>query len=246
VAREDEIQATFEGVAGPATATIRTMSDVDGEGAQYPKEHRDAELARATDEFARAHNEALAAQAELRAARMADAARVYADDPPDPERTADLLQADQLSRGETRLTAKNRLIPEAYRLLQLGQWKRAAVYATAARLAGAPDEALAARIAKAQDAVLPNRIRAIQMADVAEKAYAKAWVAMTTADANVKNMLGRGPDTASASIALKLHEWNASQAEGRPYVEPAGLPTSRARPTKRVADSLPLRPAGQR
>ena len=170
----------------------------------------------AIDAFQQARQTAILAAAELRHTRLLEGQKEFAADPKDDAaRTADLLEADQLSRGMGKVAAEKQLLTAGWDSIRLGQIREAEVFLRAAKLAGAVDTALAARIEEAKNEVLPNRLAGLQKGSDARDAHDAAMLEIQTATANFNHLIGDGPATAQASIDVKMRDWVASQAEGR-------------------------------
>jgi hypothetical protein len=222
---EAEISHEFGQVALGATAVVTQMTDPE-QSAAFPVEHRKAEITKAERAFTLAHDKALRELGAIRDARHAEAATVYKQDPPDPERTARLLEAGQLAQTVTTKTeARNKLIPMGLALAARGDWRGAEVQMVAATLAGLPSQALqnAVEVAKDRDPAFKTRARAIDMYGAADKAWSEQWVAISRVKARLALQAGRKADAVSSSISVKLAEARMAQEEGREYRGQVGV-----------------------
>jgi hypothetical protein len=223
---DEEILRTFREVADPAVArvSLAITGGMDETGKTLSPSERAKIRKTAITEFELARDEADKAASDLKASRFAAASREFAADVIDPQaKTAMLLEADQLQRGMTKTEAKNKLLPESYRLLGLGQTQQAETYYRAAQLAGAVDTNLGLAIDRSKSEIYPNRISALAKGKIAEQQAIVAWAALQTATVKFATLVDKGPEAAAASIALKLHDAAQARAEGRPLKSAAEL-----------------------
>lgn len=222
----DDILEAFGAVAIEVAASIASAETL-------PIEERAAARKLARETFIGADTTALVESSNVWGAALREANLEYANDPSDDvRRTADLMQAEQLSRGVGPTQAKSLLWTRGIELLALDQIDRAAVYANAARLAGTPNHQLEDAIERKRDATLPNRVKGLAQRAAAEAYAANAWETRTTVAANIFSLLDDDRATADRTIALKMKAYGTAKAQARPYVDPTGLPAPKDRSLK--------------
>jgi hypothetical protein len=221
---DEELLAIFRDTAETATRYFKEVADPN---TTIPKSEHAERRRLAIGAFNQARQTAVLAAGDLRSARLTEATREYAADPIDDQAmTADLLAADQASRGMGKVAATSQLLPAGWDALRLGQIRKAEVNLRAAQLAGAFDTALVKAIEMAKCEIYPNRISSLAKGSIAHNAHAVSFLEIEKATANFQHLIGNGPEAVQSMITVRMADWVAAQAEGRPLKGDAelGLP----------------------
>ncbi len=151
---------------------------------------------------------------------------MYANAPSEPAaRTAALLETEQIARRyPDTARARSLVLPEAERLLSLGQVERARIHLEAAKLVGVESSDLEARVESALDSRLPNRKEALATRRTIDHEYTKASHDLIRQRYDVSEAVNDRAAMARASIGAKTlkQHIDGSGSQAGLIGEPAG------------------------
>lgn len=201
-----ELRQAFEKKYATLARELNTSQDE-----KFPKEYRDREKERLTQQLAMVESQYRRQMLIWGHAERTRAAVLRNSDPvqdaaTETRRLRQQMEINALAEQfKGRTLARNYLLPEARRFIELGLWDKAGVYLEAAIKNGAHDGRAVKELNAIKDEQIPERKRAIAIEQAVAEETRDMFLSIDTL--KVDNKIGSRQEQVRASTGRKLREW---------------------------------------